>query len=216
VNKIDKKVLFIDSREPASVQKKVNKIGLEYGFVTETKYMDIGDYVFEDREIAIERKTTVDFINSVRDGRINSQLNNLEQYSNPYLFISGSFKSLQFVPYVNGWTTSHTVGALCSIVTRYNVKVLQFDTLTQLIHAIFIIYEKTSQDRKIDLHVTKKKYEAFDPNFVIYRSLPGCGEKRANALLELYPQFSGLLKDVKEEKVKTKLPKETLEFLSKL
>jgi len=62
VNKIDKKVLFIDSREPASVQKKVNKIGLEYGFVTETKYMDIGDYVFEDREIAIERKTTVDLL----------------------------------------------------------------------------------------------------------------------------------------------------------
>lgn len=214
--KIVNKLLYIDSREPKTVQEKVKKIGLSHNFTVETRYMDIGDYVFEDQGIAIERKTVMDFVNSVRDGRIETQMRNLEQYEHPYLFISGSFKSLYFVPYANGWSTAHTVGALCSVAARFNVKILQFETTTQLYNAIFKIYEKTENGNNNNKNASIKKFDNTNPNFAIYSALPKCGEKRASTILEHYPTFSELLYDVKNDNLKIKLPKDTIKFLLEL
>ena len=63
--------------------------------------MESGDYAWVidgEKKIVIERKSVADFINSVRDGRLETQLTNLEQFDEPYLFIHGNFKSLYYVP----------------------------------------------------------------------------------------------------------------------
>ena len=40
-------------------------------------------------------------------------------------------------PYAKQWKTAHTVGSLCSVAARYNVKMIQFDTCTSIIPCHF-------------------------------------------------------------------------------
>lgn len=179
--------------------------------------MESGDYAWVidgEKKIVIERKSVADFVNSVRDGRLETQLINLEQYDEPYLFIHGNFKSLYYVPYAKQWKTAHTVGSLCSVAARYNVKMIQFDTAPQLYHAIFKIKEMVGKGKKVKSVKHKKVKSSTNPLYDIYLSLPGVGDKRAQKLLEAYPKLSDLIADYKNNALKIKLPKVTLEALN--
>ena len=55
----------------------------------EVLQLPIGDYIFEDK-IAIEFKTPSDIINSIMDGRIFRQAQNMKQYPFSYVVIVGN------------------------------------------------------------------------------------------------------------------------------
>ncbi|MFO0795785.1 MAG: ERCC4 domain-containing protein [Candidatus Brocadiaceae bacterium] len=58
--------------------------------VVEEKYLSIGDYLINKR-IAVERKTTKDFVMSIIDGRLFSQASRLKQYAKiPVMVIEGT------------------------------------------------------------------------------------------------------------------------------
>jgi ERCC4-type nuclease len=60
----------------------------------------------------------------------------------------------------------------------------------------------------------KKVKSSANPLYDIYLSLPGVGDKRAQKLLEAYPKLSDLITDYKNNALKIKLPKVTLEALN--
>ncbi|MEW6069863.1 MAG: ERCC4 domain-containing protein, partial [Candidatus Thermoplasmatota archaeon] len=82
--------------------------------------LEIGDYIISDR-IAVERKTSEDFVRSLIEGRLFSQLKALKNtYSRPILVLEGD-------PLLTGRKISESAifGALASITTDFNIPVIQ-------------------------------------------------------------------------------------------
>jgi len=214
-------VLFIDKREDDRLVKKIQKAAAERGYGTTVKVLPVGDYMWESMGIVIEHKTIPDFISSVRDGRLETQLLDMEQYPKPYLFVDGIFKTAYADPsarkWLRGWTVKHTVGSLCSILGRYNnIKGWQFETEPQFIDAIFTIKEKTDKGVKIEGILParhSKTLNYIDPNFALYMTLPGIGDKKAKNYQKTYPIFDDFLAAHRDGSMKIKLSKATQSFL---
>jgi Fanconi anemia group M protein len=87
INGVDERVRIIaDNRENNDLLKELCKID---EIIVETKQLDVGDIVIT-QEIAIERKSKKDFVNSVIDKRLFPQLINLaKNYKRPVLIIEG-------------------------------------------------------------------------------------------------------------------------------
>ena len=85
--------IVVDERERNS---KVPKFLIEDGAQIDFARLSVGDYIISP-EIAIERKTISDLINSIYDGRLFIQCSDLIQfYSKPILLIEGNILNLQF------------------------------------------------------------------------------------------------------------------------
>jgi len=182
-------VLKIDKREPKTIIRKVTKLAKENDVEYSVEVLPVGDYIWDDC-IVIERKTIQDFINSLRSGHLETQLLDMEQYSHSYLMVSGKFESVTFNPYIKGWTVNHTIGALCSIAARYDVKMIQLANDTQLSKAIFKIREMVNKGRKTGVVKRHSKtLNVINPSFSLYLAIPGIGEKTAEKIDKAYPKF---------------------------
>lgn len=82
-------MLLIAHNEPSLIQMKVKKTAEAHGVECEVTALAVGDYLWEEDGICIERKEIGDFINSIRSGHLESQLLDMAQYEKPRLFISG-------------------------------------------------------------------------------------------------------------------------------
>lgn len=79
--------IFADSRESPS---HINRYLEEMGASVEKKNLEVGDFVCSER-VVLERKTIRDFLQSITDGRIFSQLSNLKEgFDCPVLMIEGN------------------------------------------------------------------------------------------------------------------------------
>lgn len=214
-------VLLIDTNE-GRMAKRVQKMALELNQESTIKRLDVGDYAYNN--IIIERKTTIDFIQSIRDGRLETQLIDMDNMGNegfqPYLFISGKFCNVfKEAPYIKGWTTKHTIGSLMSIGARYEfIKVFQFDNDNQLANGIFSLIEKSQKGKKIEAIGIRhsKTMNILNPNFDLYMRLNGVGEKKAKSYVNIYPCFYDFLDDYYNGNLKIKISKSTQQQLDVL
>lgn len=205
-------MLLIDANEK-DMAKKVLKEAEKRKIEAEIKRLTVGDYLWDDF-LVIERKTVSDFVNSIRSGHLETQLLDMQQYEHAFLFISGDFRSLYFKN-IKNWTVNHTIGSLCSIIARYDIKVLQFPNDSQLIKAIFKIKEKVDKGKKTKTVIRHKKtLNKVDPNFALFLTIPGIGEKRARILTENYSNFYEFINEFKNGKIK--LPKTAETFLNSI
>src|SRR3989338_985460 len=79
-------VIYVDNRELSS---RVVAI-LEKRCVVREKQLDVADYLLSEH-VAVERKTSADFLQSMTDGRLFEQLARLSNaYDSPLLIIEGS------------------------------------------------------------------------------------------------------------------------------
>jgi ERCC4-type nuclease len=85
-------VLTIDSRENSKLEKLVLKKAKALNIAHEKKWIEIGDYVFDD--VCFEAKSTVDFLGSVMSKRLWTQLDNMDRhYQTNVVIIYGSLDS---------------------------------------------------------------------------------------------------------------------------
>ena len=105
-------MLLIDCHEPSEIIKKLEtRIPIK---VLKLKY---GDYSFSD--VIIERKTLSDFFTSLKNQRLNGQMENLSKYyTERYLIIEGFFD----FSYVNN--IDYLYSELFKIVLNFDVKIL--------------------------------------------------------------------------------------------
>lgn len=88
--------------------------------LVKAEQLDVGDYVLSDR-VAAERKTASDFISSVKDQRMFSQLESLSKsYEKPLMIIEGSPEML----FGNGLHPNSVRGALSSIAIDLGIPVI--------------------------------------------------------------------------------------------
>lgn len=110
-------VIIADHRESASgVVRHLSGLNA----LVKAEQLEVGDYVLSDR-VAAERKTVSDFISSVKDQRMFTQLENLSRsYEKPLLILEGSPEML----FDNGLHPNSVRGALSSIAIDLAIPII--------------------------------------------------------------------------------------------
>lgn len=180
----DKFKILVDYREKNSL---VPSILHRLGFDVEFKELKVADYILN--EIAIERKTVDDFVSSIVDGRLESQLEELKQYDKKLIFIEGIEE--KSIYHKNSRINENAIrGMILSISLK---------------HSIPIIYTKNSEDSAIFLKVlANKKYnlKAINPSKkildreerakYILEGFEGIGPKKAKLLIDEFKSLRNI------------------------
>lgn len=145
--------IYVDSRETKKRKDKVKKF---FGDEPIIKQMEFGDYVYKD--IAIEFKTTEDFINSIKDKRAFRQAIGMnEKYKQHYFIIYGNMKKTMKNLMYEGhyFSVNQYLGALASLVQTTNILIV--DNETQAFKLAKKIFEKGTDNKNRDVYLTPKQ-----------------------------------------------------------
>jgi Fanconi anemia group M protein len=179
----DKIIIFCDSREGAS---SVNKelFGKEKVKLI-TKALDVGDYVLS-RDVCVERKTIEDFVNSIIDGRLFSQIMNMRQnYTKPLIILEGNMEELFTLRNIH---RNSVIGALTSIALDYQVPILNTKNSAETAEYLYVIAkrEQIGREKEVRLRVGRKGLTLSEQQRFIVEGLPLVGPLLAKAMLEKF------------------------------
>lgn len=189
--------IVVDFREAKSgVANVLDKLGVEVIFTT----LEIGDYVVSDR-LAVERKRTDDFVNSLIDGKRNlfAQLSDLTRvYEKPVLIIEGTelFTSRQINP-------NAIYGSLVSIAIDFRVSLLysRDEEETAAILKMLAKREQMENKREVNPHGKKSTSTLTEQQEYLVSSIADIGPKAARNLLLHFGSVEAIMKaDAKELK----------------
>ncbi len=184
--KIEK--MYVDTREFRSQVVKI--LARDYKVVP--VQLSVGDYVLSDR-IAIERKTTNDFLESIRDGRLFEQVKKLrDTYASPILIIEGD--SL----FSRNFHENSVYGAIASIIADFSVPVIFTHNPEETAKFIKALYRRERAERReVALHKERKPMTLEERQRYIVESLPSVSAKLSQRLLEHF----GSVKEVMNAEV---------------
>ncbi len=170
--------LIVDSRElPTAVARELTRLKVEISGET----LEIGDYVASE-DVAIERKEANDFIQSLIDGRLFSQMSALRAaYRRPVLIIEG--EQLTGLRAVN---PEAIYGALASIAIRFQVPILWSKSAEETAHLLYRIASMEQREEKKTLRTRtgESKYTDAQTLEYILAGFPGIDTVISRALLE--------------------------------
>ncbi|MEM0470860.1 MAG: ERCC4 domain-containing protein [Candidatus Anstonellales archaeon] len=126
-------------------------------------------------EIAIERKTSSDFEQSIIDGRLFDQINILKNYGKGIIALEIGFPERV---HVNSY-----YGAIARVL-KEGVSILHYRNLDELANIIDILARQNDQSPRI--HISKN---TDDPVRNVIMSIPGIGKRRTDMIME---RFSSL------------------------
>lgn len=89
--------LIIDSRETSSLYEYVESEASRLNILTEKQWLEIGDYVYSD--VCFEAKSTIDFLQSIINGRLWNQIDNMDRhFEHSIVIIHGSLHQAMVYP----------------------------------------------------------------------------------------------------------------------
>lgn len=175
--------LLIDKREcPKRVSSIKSKLKAT-SITTEDTTLDVCDYLMRDGEtilFGVEWKTYDDFISSMKNNHLTSQLIDMEGMEHSYLFIVGNFwnwkKTINYKTNINV-TREQIAGYLTSIGARYKTRVIHYESTSEaiagLIHLAKIHTESGVEHTQVKL--PERVTRSGNPNVDMYLALPGVG-----------------------------------------
>lgn len=161
-----KPFIIMDDREPPEVEIFLK----ERGVVVIKKRLDVGDYIIG--EIGIERKSSSDFLNSVMDGRIFKQVENLKESFEKVILIieDAKVEDLKILR-----------GTVVSLILKFGVNVMFSKDLSETCEYLLLLSKKFKKDY---FSIGKRKVE--DPRISVLVGFPGIGTKLAKKLLKKF------------------------------
>ena len=191
-----KKILIIaDNREFNS---KVVKELARLDCIVKPSQLEVGDYILSERTCA-ERKTTSDFLSSIFDQRIFTQLKNLKNnFERPLLIIEG--KSLYSERNIH---PNVIRGALASIALDYFIPIIWTENEKETAGILYWIARREQIDdvRDISIRGEKKALTLKDQQEFLVAGIPNVNTKIARRLLEKFKTPEKVFK-ASEEKLK--------------
>ena len=187
--KSDEIIIFVDSREQAST---VTKELFEKECKIIMKTLDIGDYVLS-KDVCIERKTVEDFLASMLDGRLFSQMINLrENYEKPLILVEGNMDELYTLRNIH---KNSIIGALTSIALDYNVPILNTKNAKETAEYLFVIAkrEQIAKDREVAIRIGRKGLTINEQQRFVVEGLPLVGPSLARNLLETFGSIKAIV-----------------------
>ncbi len=192
-NKNSFKVL-VDSREKSSnIIRELVNLGAEVSMQS----LPVGDYVISNR-VGIEFKTKEDFVNSIIDKRLLSQVRALRNnFESPLLIIEGE-EDIYMIRKVH---PNAIRGMLSSIALDYNVPIIYTKNFKDTAALIYTIArrEQENKDREFPLRLERKPLTTKEQQEYIVESLPGVGPSLAKSLLAEFGSISNVFSANKED-----------------
>ncbi len=208
--------IIVDQRERSSgIVKELTKHNIE----VEIKQLEIADFIIQSKSledkialIGIERKTKQDFLNSIIDKRIITQLITLkENFDIPLLIIEGS----ENIYAVRNFHPNSIRGMLASIAIDFQIPILQTENTRDTAALLAIIAKRLEKPVKnISLIKKRKPLTLKEQQEYIIESLPGIGPTIAKNLLKKFKTVKKVI-NAKEDhfkKVKKIGPKKIKEI----
>lgn len=182
----NKPVVYADSREGNS---KVIRHLTEMEMDVKVRPMAVGDYQVSD-DVAIERKTAKDFVDSIMDKRLFKQATDLrEEFKNPLIILEGD-------DFYNGFINPNAVrGSIASIALDFGISIIPTRNAQDTAAMIkrIAIREQTGDKPHIQTRTDKKPVNMWEQQLFIVESLPNIGPVNAKKLLEHFGTVSKVI-----------------------
>ncbi|MBI4154201.1 hypothetical protein HY501_02605 [Candidatus Woesearchaeota archaeon] len=185
--------IFVDKREAGS---RIATI-LSKKCLVEEKQLAVGDYILSKR-VAVERKTTSDFLSSIVDGRLFRQVEELKSnFRSPLLIIEGNslFDNDRKIH------PNAIRGALVSISLDYGIPVIRTENNLETAEMLLAIAKREQLERNKSIAVRGRKAKR-SPNEMqeyLIAGLPKINRAKARALLKHFGTPERVFTAAKEE-----------------
>ena len=216
IEKDEKLKVLIDVREKGS---NLSKRLVEMGMDVKVKTLASADIIVSDRT-GIERKTIPDFVNSIIDKRIFTQLKDLKNnFENPIIILEGE----EDIYSVRNIHPNAIRGMLATIISSFNIPILRtknFQDTTEMVKAI-AQREQTSKEKDIQIRTNKIPMTTKEQQEFIIESFPNIGPSLAKSLLRKFKSIRNIInaskKDLEEiDKMGPKKSKSIQEILDEI
>jgi len=179
INVSDEKLkIIVDRRESEEIKAELSK----YDIKLDEQTLEVGDFVLSE-EVCVERKTVKDFVESIIDGRLFSQVLNLkQQYSRPIIIIEKRKEDVERI------TLNSFYGALASLVSDFNIPVIITETSSETVFLLYSIAKREQLEKKRSIKIREgiKPVNMREIQRYILAGVPGISVILAERLLEKF------------------------------
>ncbi|WP_295113590.1 DEAD/DEAH box helicase [uncultured Methanobrevibacter sp.] len=185
-------VVYADSREGNS---KVIRYLTEMEIDVKVQSMAVADYQVSD-EVAIERKTAKDFVDSIIDKRLFKQARELsEEFKKPLLILEGD-------DLYAGMVNANAIrGSLASIAIDFGISIIPTRNAQDTAAMIkrIAVREQNGERTPVQIRTDKKPVSLLEQQLFIVESLPNIGPVNAKALLEHFGTVGNIINASEKE-----------------
>ena len=210
--------IIVDHREDKEIIRELTKQGLDL----EIKQLTVADFIIQTKDnegnikdLAIERKSQMDFINSIIDKRLVTQLINLkEYYPLQLLIIEGSRNIFS----IRNFHPNAIRGMLASIAIDFQVPIIYTKNFRDTASFLNIIAKRLEKQRKNFSLVKKRKPLTLkEQQEFLIESLPGIGPNLSKELLKKFGSVKKIINASEEKLIKVpKIGKKKAEAIKKV
>jgi len=196
----EKILVYVDHREKgSSVMKELMTLGADIKLDT----LEYADYLLSSR-VGVEFKTVEDFIQSIVDGRLLTQIKNLKEHiQKPVIVIEGT-EDLYSIRNIH----PHAIqGMIATIIVSYGIPVIQTKNQAETASLLYIIAKREQEEghRTVQLHQEKPTTTLKQQQEYVVSSLPSIGLQTAQELLKYFKNIKGIV--TADQKDLEKVPK---------
>ncbi|MFQ6050340.1 MAG: DEAD/DEAH box helicase [Candidatus Hydrothermarchaeota archaeon] len=189
--------IIIDNRELPSLGKELMERGVRLSPTT----LEIGDYILSER-VAVERKTVDDFLQSIVDKRLLSQVLELKRnYKNPLLIVEG-----EGLYYRRNIHPNAIRGTIASIMIDFGLPIYISKDKKETANLLYIIAKREQEikDKKVEIRGKRAPMSIKEQQRYIVEGLPGVSAELADRLLRHFSTIENLVKADEEELTEVK------------
>lgn len=185
-------LVVADYREKSSgVIKKLIDLGIKISLET----LEVGDYIVSD-DLCVEYKTIEDFIDSLLDKRLFTQIKNMKKYPKQLIILEGSedlYAQRKLHP-------NAIRGFLASISIDFSVPILQTKNADETALLIAMIAKRQGENKDFTMHSAKPLTLKEQQEYIV-SAFPGIGSILSKPLLEKFGSIKNIV-NASEEKLR--------------
>ena len=185
-------VIYVDHREKGS---NLVKELLEENVTIKLKQLQVGDFLISSKVI-VEFKNVRDFVDSIVDGRLLSQLPSLIQYEKPIILIEGD----EDIYSIRNIHPSAIDGMLTTIALTYRIPVFRTKSSKESARLLvaFAKREQLEKTSSFTFHTSKPMEDSSMQEYIV-SSFPSIGATLAKKMLKHFDTLESFFKASKEE-----------------
>jgi Fanconi anemia group M protein len=184
--------IYADYREKGS---NVLKCLIDNDVELRLEKLAIGDFLLSSK-VVVEYKNVQDFVDSIIDGRLLSQLRDLKKYERPLIIVEGEediYSARRVHP-------NAIRGMLATITVSYGIPLIQTKTSQETAELLMIIAKRVQSDEKADVtHHFSKPTSLKEQQEYFISALPNIGMGGARPLLKRFGTVKGIVNASEKE-----------------
>lgn len=184
---------------------------INLGINVELKHLNLADYLISE-DIAVERKTINDFVSSMINKRLQSQLVDLKKnFKAPLLIIEKEDHQEIFRPTGHPNIHENAVRGMLLSIANFNVPFIITENYEDTAKYLLLLAKRQLKpEQEFSLSFKRKAYSKKEQLQIILESFPGIGPATAKALLKQFKTIKNFVNASEDELKESKLGKKAV------